>query len=361
VASKKFPKLCHHRHTERGYINFDGKFHYFKGTWPGNQKDPPQEIVEQYTQACAKISLGSFGREKPSEGIAILDLCERYIQFASKYYVKDGEQTTEAKNTEYACNAVSVIYGPEKAIDFGPFKLKTVIRSLVARGLRTGTINTMVGRIRRLFKWAAGEELLPASVWLNLRSVDGVKRGRGIPESRKVEPVPMDLFEATLPLLPRKVGLMARVHWLIGCRSNEIAALRGVELSKDKDPDLWVFTPTRSKNYASYLVGPKAQEILVSLLEERGHECYLFGTGKGRKPRSSASYRKTVLHVCKVHGLPRWTPSQIRHAAAQEARDSHPRGIEATQAKLGHQQVTTSQIYAHSKMELARDVARRLG
>jgi len=39
-------------------------------------------------------------------------------------------------------------------------------------------INDHVGRIRRMFRWAASEELLPVAAYEALRSVEGLRKGR---------------------------------------------------------------------------------------------------------------------------------------------------------------------------------------
>jgi hypothetical protein len=48
-------------------------------------------------------------------------------------------------------------------------------------------INRNIDRIRRTFRWAASEELVPTSVYESLRTLAGLRKGRT--EAREAEPV----------------------------------------------------------------------------------------------------------------------------------------------------------------------------
>lgn len=67
------------------------------------------------------------------------------------------------------------LYGKSTAKDFGPLAL-TAIRDLMVKGyehpkygpqspLARGVVNQRVGRIRRMFRWAVENELVPTSVY----------------------------------------------------------------------------------------------------------------------------------------------------------------------------------------------------
>jgi len=55
----------------------------------------------------------------------------------------------------------------------------------------------------------------------------------------------------------------------------------------------------------------------------------------------------------------RWSPNQLRHAAATEV----PRefGLEAAQVILGHSQANVTQVYAERDLAKGVDVARQIG
>jgi hypothetical protein len=61
------------------------------------------------------------------------------------------------------------------------------------------TVNHRVNVIRRAFNWAAKEELILASVYHSLQTVDGLRRGRTkAPESVPVRPVPDNIVAAVV-------------------------------------------------------------------------------------------------------------------------------------------------------------------
>jgi len=60
--------------------------------------------------------------------------------------------------------------------------------------------------VRRVFKWGAGDELIPFEVYQRLATVTGLQKGRcKAPESEPVAPVSDEVVEATLPFLNRHV------------------------------------------------------------------------------------------------------------------------------------------------------------
>jgi hypothetical protein len=74
---------------------------------------------------------------------------------------------------------------------FSPFKLKAVRRTLIDAEVSRGVINQRVGRMKRLFKRAVAEELVPESVHRALLAVEGLKVGGSeARETDRIEPVP---------------------------------------------------------------------------------------------------------------------------------------------------------------------------
>lgn len=67
----------------------------------------------------------------------------------------------------------------------------------------------------------------------------------------------------------------------------------------------------------------------------------------------------SLFAICgTTHLATYWTPRQIRHSRATILRNTHPLGIEAVAAALGHSQVETSQIYARRMDVIAKELAK---
>jgi integrase len=362
---KRPPRLCHHKAQQLGYIYVAGKPVYFAGHWPRGQKIPPAGIAEQYVAAVdnlAKLKRKVAEAHEPRPGLLIDELWAAYKRFSEGYYRKNGRPTSEAQCILDACRIVAREYGETPAADFGPRKLKRVRELFQAAGWSREHINKQAGRVKRMFRWAVSEELVDETVWRALRSLPDLRAGDGLREPRKVEAVSDADLERAILRCPVGLQDLVRVHRLIGCRADEACIMRTCDFDQAAAPGLWTFTPSSSKNAASYWVGPRAQAILTPLLRPESPEAWIFPTrSRGRGCWHTSSYRRAVLRACRLAGVPRWSPLQVRHTAGQEARERHSRGIEATQARLQHKEVTVSQVYASNLDKLAQDVARQLG
>ena len=81
------------------------------------------------------------------------------------------------------------------------------------RVMSSGYSNYRIGRIKRVLKWAASEELIPPNVFEGLRTVDGLRMGRTTAPAR------------TLPSDPWTISGSGPPHPI--CRQFERVAIRG--------------------------------------------------------------------------------------------------------------------------------------
>ena len=164
----------------------------------------------------------------------------RYRAFAKTYYVKDGKPTQELTDMRYALQPVRKLYGSLPAREFGPLALKAVRQHMIASGLCRGVINNRVNRIKRFFRWAVSEELLPPSVYEGVRTVGGLRFGRTeARETEPVKPVPDAWVEAVLPYMSRQVAAMVNVQRLTGMRPCEVVIMRACDI--DMSGDIWIY------------------------------------------------------------------------------------------------------------------------
>jgi integrase len=342
--------------------------------------------------------------------LTVAAVLERFRGHALRHYRHpDGRPTSELANLRDATAPLLRLFGDLPAADFGPLRLKAVRQAMIDAGHTRRSINQRVGRIKRVFRWAASEELVPAAVVEGLRSVGGLQVGRTeAPEAPPVGPVPVELVEALLtswsvrgryPVLPAPVAAMVRVQLYAGCRPGEVCGMRPCDLDRDSlrvdGRPVWVYRPERHKNAwrgqgRAVVLGPRAQAAIAPFLD-RPPGAYLFSPrdslaehrARQRLARRSPVqpsqadrrkavpkkqpglrytrryYAEVVRRGCLAAGLSHWSPGQLRHTAATLVQHAH--GLDAARAYLGHRDSQMTLTYAERDLDTAARVAAAQG
>jgi integrase len=275
---------------------------------------------------------------------------------------------------------------------------------VLAVGLTRKNINKQIGRIRRMFAWAVEEELIPVEVHAALLRVKGLRKGKGqAREKPRVRPIAPEVVAATLPHLPATVRAMVEVQRLCGGRPQDMVEMRPIDI--DMTGPVWEYRPRRYKTEHHnednlperervVFLGPRAQAIIKPLLplmveahvfsprrseEERnkmrrdGRQTPVWPShlrrqeqkrsrNPARPPRDRydvAGYRRAIRRACEKAELPIWHPNQLRHLRGTEIRKGF--GLEASQAVLGHAELSVTQVYAEADLETARKIMGEVG
>ncbi|MBA3485212.1 MAG: site-specific integrase [Pirellulales bacterium] len=413
----RIPKYRFHKGSGQALVEIDGRRIYLG-------KHNSAESREQYRRLIAALMSPSQPgpNAAPGESLRTSALMLQYFRFAKTYYVKNGKLTDEIAGLRSALRRLRKLYGALPAAEFGPKAFKLVRESMIAEGLSRKYINDSMARIRRMFRWAAAEEIAPAAIYQALMSVPGLRRGRsGARETKRVRSLPEEVLDGTLHHLPEVVADMVRLQRLAGMRPVEVCILRPCDL--DRSGEVWIYQPAGHKTEhmdkeRHIPLGPRAQEVLLRYLA-RDPETYCFrpadsekkrrakqheerktplrqgnrpGTNRARKPRrfagpryTTASYRRAIARACdKAFPHPtlaaarkvdltvgqiadlrewrrnhRWAPNRLRHSFATTVRKSH--GLEAAQVVLGHSGADVTQIYAERDLAKGMDVAKAIG
>lgn len=159
-------------------------------------------------------------------GVSVNELILAYLPHAESYYRKNGRPTSELP---LICDALKLLrqhYGMTPVGEFGPLRLKTLRKKLIARGIARKSINQRIGRIKRLFKWGVENELVPPSVHHGLSAVAGLRKGReDVVESSPVKPVSEADVNSVLPYLNRQLRAMVQLEALTGMRPGEVCTM----------------------------------------------------------------------------------------------------------------------------------------
>ncbi len=221
-----------------------------------------------------------------------------------RYWREEAEKryrnSTQLDNVRLALKPLKALYGTTAAKEFSPLKLKAVRQQMAATNICRGTVNDRVQTIRRVFKWAVENELLPPSVFHGLQAVSGLRKGCGdAKESLPVRPVARSVVEATLPELPPIVADMVSLHMETGMRSGELCIMRACDL--DMSGKLWLYRPASHKtahhgHQRIIAIGPKGQAIIRRYLKPN-LEASLFSPADSVEiqNRNKRAKRKTPL------------------------------------------------------------------
>jgi integrase len=399
AAPRRVPKYRHHKPSGQAVATFGGKDFYL-GPWKAatSKAEYSRRLAEWYAAGCP-----TFATPEPC-ALTVVELIELYWSYVKTTYSAETREST----IKPTLRRLRVLYGPTLATQFGPLALKAFLRALTdervtlkdgeTQRLSRPYVNRALQWVRRMFKWAVGEELVPVSILTSLHAVEGLRIGRtDAPEPPPVLPVPDVTIDATLPHLSPVVADMVRVQRLTGMRPGEVCRMTAAEL--DMSGDVWVYRPSKHKTAHHgrarvVSIGPRAQAIIRAYLTAHRLTAPLFSPAdaeaqrkaiqranrktpltpsqRARDERAAAkpkrryrtaytttNYGQAIRRACETAAIPCWGPNRLRHTRLTEVR--HTAGLDAAQAVGGHSKVETTQIYAEKNQELARRVALATG
>src|SRR5262249_28928013 len=210
--------------------------------------------------------------------LSVNELLLAYYRFASGYYRKNGEPTSQLDRIKYALRPVRALYGHTPAAAFGPKALRAVREQWVRDGHARGYINALTGCVKRVWKWGVAEELVPPATYQGLAALEGLKKGRTeAREPEAIRPVAEADVEAVLPHLTPTLRAMVLVQLLTGTRPGEAILVRPCDV--DRSGPVWVYRPESHKTEhhdvtRAVFIGPRGQEVLKPFLEDRAADAY---------------------------------------------------------------------------------------
>jgi integrase len=374
----RIPALQHHKGTNQARVWWNGKDHYLGVYGTPEAQQRYGEFIKQIAGAVPEPEASA----PPAELLPLSngDLALAYIVHAERYYVKNGQQTAEVDCIRSALKPLVDLFAESPAKDFGPLALKAVRQRMIEDKKKCRTfINKSVGRIRRMFRWAVENEMVPATVLVALQAVAPLEAGRcDAADHRPRHAVSDSDIRAVRKNVKPLVRDLMDLALLTGARPGELCLLTGAMI--DRSRDVWTATLEDHKmihkgRQRIIAFGPKAQVILRRYLKT-SQNAKLF-------PISRSTFGNAVKRACEVtFGMPKelrkrkltpeerakakawrrdhvFTPHWLRHNAASVVRKTD--GLDAAQAFLGHSKADTTELYAHLEAEKVVKLARKRG
>ncbi len=310
----RIPSYRLHKPSRQAVVTLNGRDFYLGEFDTETSKQEYDRLVGEWQANGWRLPTG--GLNGGPADLTVSELIAAYWEFAKGYYVKHGRPTDEQYALNAAFRPLRKLYGQTPAREFGPLRLKTIRQALIDADLSRTYANDCINRIKRAFKWAAENEMIPPSVLHGLQAVGGLRRGRSdARESEPVRPVPDAHVKAILPFVSSQVGGMIKVQELTGMRPGEVTIMRGIDL--DMSGELWEYRPAEHKGEhfereRVIAIGPRAQSIIEPFLKP-DLSAYLFSPGDAEADRNARrrASRKSPM-----------TPSQARRRRKRNRRRS---------------------------------------
>ncbi len=373
MSTRRVPSYRLHKPSGRAVVTLNGQDFYL-GRWQSAEsKAEYDRLIGQWLAQGRRIQNSG----NPAQ-ITITELVAAYWEFARRYYTKHGEPTGQLPGVKVTLRWLRRAYGPTPAADFSPLALRSLQQQMIEADLSRRYINDNCGRIKRLFRWAVSQELVPVEVYQALLTVPGLKRGRSnARETLPVPPVSWEHVEATLRELSPPLQGLVKFAWFTGCRPAEARLLRPMDV--DRSGKVWCYRPSRHKtehydNERRVFIGPQAQQVLQPWLS-RDPEAFCFSPREAVAFRRRHKQRVDLRHIqshytkdslnlairraCQRAGVPVWRPNQLRHACGTEIRRKF--GLDAAQVVLGHAHADVTQVYAERNFRLAEETMLAIG
>lgn len=412
MKKPRIPKRCLHKATNQAYVRLNGEVTYL-----GDYDNPASQ--ERYDRLIAEWLANGRQPLQGDADLSVTQLCINYCRYATKRYSReDGTPTGTLGHVKDALRDLRQLYGRTPADEFGPKKLAALQKHMTNTRrdgkngmLARNTVNARIGVIKRMFKWAVAQQVVPSDVWYGLAAVDNLRAGEA-KAPKKVTPVSEAAKNAVLEYVSPVVATMIELQWLTGMRSHEVCSMRPKNI--DRTGGLWKYRPAQHKtehhgHERLIHLGPLAQKLIAPFIEREEHK-RLFtpeesefwhrhrrtlrrktdrrwgnrvGTNRVRQPKrrpghefTPSAYRQTIGRGCDMAFKPppelegtererwvkdhRWTPHQLRHAAATRIRKQY--GLEVAALLCGHSSAkVTEAVYAERDYTKVQQVVAAVG
>ena len=230
------------------------------------------------------------------------------------------------------------------------------IESMMDKGMKATSVNRKLSALRTFYRYALKRKLVQNDPTY------------GIQGPKREKPLPQFLKESEVnELLDSKEwsddydGVLARTiiltFYTTGVRLAELVGLD----DSDVDFDLRELKVTGKRNKQRIIpFGDELYMALKAYMRKRDEEidkksAAIFLSEKGKRVARSQIYAMVRQSLSSVSTLQKRSPHVLRHTFAT-ARLNHDAGLESVKKLLGHERLTTTEIYTHTTFEQLKEV-----
>lgn len=230
------------------------------------------------------------------------------------------------------------------------------IESMMDKGMKATSVNRKLSALRTFYRYALKIKLVQNDPTYGIQ---GPKREKPLPQFLKESEVNelLDSKEWT----DDYNGVLARIiiltFYTTGVRLAELVGLD----DSDVDFDLRELKVTGKRNKQRIIpFGDELYMALKAYMRKRDEEidkksAAIFLSEKGKRVARSQIYAMVRQSLSSVSTLQKRSPHVLRHTFAT-AMLNHDAGLESVKKLLGHERLTTTEIYTHTTFEQLKEV-----
>ena len=155
----RIPSYRFHKPSGQAAVTLDGKDHYLAKLDSAESHCTYQRLVAEW------LSNHQLDPGPVSPSLSVNELLLAYVRYAEGYYRKNEKATTQIARIKSALRPVRSLYGTIPAREFGPLALKSVRQVMIDAEWSRNFINSCIGCIKRVWKWACSEEMIPPELY----------------------------------------------------------------------------------------------------------------------------------------------------------------------------------------------------
>lgn len=175
----RIPSYSRHRASGQAVVRLQGRNVYLGRYGSAVSKAEYDRVITEWLAAGRKLA-------NDPNGVIVAEVVNAYRRHVEDYY----HNNDETCGIKLAMKPLLKLYGRTPAVELGPLALQAVQHEMIRMEWCRSFGNQQLGRIKRMFKWAARQELVPAELFHRLSVVGGLFKGRcAACESEPIKPV----------------------------------------------------------------------------------------------------------------------------------------------------------------------------